>query len=253
VSGHTKLDWLTQPELGLSPAALQSAETIIAGRAAGVPLQHLLGTAPFWGMTLTSSSDALVPGPETERLVELGLEAIRTRTVPVVLDLGTGSGAIAAAIATERPDAEVWASERSAEAAALAEKNLATYAPNVRLLQADLLARAELQQLLPRLDLLLANLPYLPDEDATALPPEVQHDPPEALFGGADGLDVFRRAWTQAEGSLARTAVAIFELDPRNVHAAEAWLQARPLPSEWTTEVAQDLAGKSRFLVITPR
>jgi len=250
VSGTSKLDWLTRPDLPLGPGDLATLEGLVAGRAAGIPLQHLLGTAPFWGMTLVSTPDALVPRPETEGLVALGLHALEGRAAPVVLDLGTGSGAIAIAIAVERPDAEVWASERSAAAVQLAETNFATHAPNVRLVQADLLDRADLRELAFRLDLLIANLPYLPDADAEALPAEVKHDPPEALFGGSDGLDLFRRAWQQADALLPPNACAVFELDPRNVRDAATWLARRPNGAARRVTIEADLAGRERFLVV---
>jgi len=252
VTGRSRLDWLIDPDVTIGSGARASIDAIVTARAVGTPLQHLLGTAPFWGMTLTSTPAALVPRPETEGLVELGLEAIQGVASPVVLDLGTGSGAMAAAIAIERPDAEVWASEKSSDAAALAEVNLATFAPNVRLIQADLLERAELRELLPRLDLLLANLPYLPDADVEALPPEVRHDPPEALFGGRDGLDVFKRAWRQAAPLLPPHAVALFELDPRNVHDAAGWLEARPGSHAWRVTMHADLSETLRFLRVAP-
>ena len=194
-----------------------------------------------------------MPRPETERLVELALDDLAGLVSPTVLDLGTGSGAIAVAIARERPDAEVWAADVADDALALAERNVRALAPTVRLIRSDLFAAPELRELLPRLDLLTANLPYLPDADAAALPPEVRRDPPGALFGGVDGLDPFRRAWGQMAGALTGDAVAWFELDPRNVGVAADALRADAAAAGREVRVADDLAGRARFLRVGSR
>jgi release factor glutamine methyltransferase len=225
----------------------------LARRADGEPLQHIVGVAPFWGVELEAGPGALVPRPETERLVELALADLAGLASPAVLDLGTGGGAIAVAIARERPDAEVWAADVDEDALALARRNVVTLAPSVRLVRSDLFAASELRELLPRLDLLTANLPYLPEADASAVPPEVRRDPPGALFGGPDGLDPFRRAWAQMAGVLADGAAAWFELDPRNVGVAEDEVRAAPAAAGREIRVEDDLAGRARFLRIGPR
>lgn len=252
-TGRTRLLLLTEPTVPVDRSARARILAWTHGRAAGVPLQHLLGVAPFWGLDLEAGPEALVPRPETERLVEWTLAGLVGRSAPVVLDLGTGSGAIAIAIARERPDAEVWASEVDPGAAALAQRNLARFAPNVRLVHADLFRDDALRGLLPRLDAWVANLPYLPAADADALPPEVAHDPPGALFAGEDGLASFRRAWRQAETALADAADAWFELDPRNVHDAAAWLRQRRGDPGRSIEVLDDLTGRPRFLRVGAR
>jgi len=253
VTGRTRLDLLTEPGSRVEPAQRERLATWIAERASGTPLQHLTGVAPFWGLALEAGPDALVPRPETERLVELVLEAMVGRTRPTVLDLGTGSGAIAIAIAIERPDAEVWASELDPRATELAARNLARFATGVRLVQADLLQDEALHDLLPRLDALVANLPYLHDADADALPPEVKRDPAAALFGGSDGLELLRRAWLQAEQGLFDRAEAWFELDPRNVAHAAAWLRGRPALEGRQIDVLHDLTDRPRFLRVGAR
>lgn len=257
-SGADRLAWLTEPGRTLSDEQRARLDAWVAGRAAGEPLQHLLGVAPFWGLTLEAGPDAMVPRPESERLVELALAAIRDTAAPLVLDLGTGSGAIAIAIARERPDAEVWAADVDAAALALARRNVRTLAPGVRLVPSDLLTEPELRGLLPRLALLIANLPYLPDGDAATLSPEVRRDPPRALFGGPDGLAAFRRAWAQAAPALAADAESWWELDPRNVGAAAAIVRADGTSADgsWAdrpVEVHADLAGRRRFLRVGAR
>jgi release factor glutamine methyltransferase len=252
-TGRSRLELLSEPERTLGRSIRALLVDWIHGRAQGVPLQHLLGVAPFWGLDLEAGPEALVPRPETERLVELVVHGLVGRAAPIVLDLGTGSGAIAIAVARERPDAEVWASEVDAGAAALARRNLARFAPAVRLVQADLFRDETLRGLLPRLDALVANLPYLPDADADALPREVRRDPPRALFAGRDGLALLRRAWGEAEEALAPGADAWFELDPRNVESAAAWIGGRGAARGRPVEVHDDLTGRARFVRVGAR
>ncbi len=242
VADRDRLSWLTEPPT-LSDAQHARLDAWIAGRAGGIPLQHLLGVAPFWGVELDAGPDALIPRPETERLVELALAAIAGVASPRIVDLGTGSGAVAIAVARERADVD-------AAALAVARRNVDRHAPRVRLLRSDLLEAPEVRALLPRLDLLVANLPYLPDADAATLPREVRREPPRALFGGRDGLDPFRRAWRRLREGLPDTAEAWFELDPRNVAVAAAEVRADAAAARRPIEVEADLTGRPRFLRI---
>ena len=212
-------------------------------RAAREPLQHVVGVAHFYGLTLAVSPDVLVPRSETERLVELGLEAIKSVLEPNVLDVGTGSGAVALALKAERPDAVVWATDLSEKALSVAAENAERLSLKVTFVQADLLNNPTVQTFAERADLLVANLPYLPETDAAWLSPEVQHDPASALFSGSDGLGHARRLLEQASTLLKPGATCLLELDPRNVRQAEAEV------SGWAEkEVLTDLVGRERFL-----
>ena len=131
-------------------------------RVAREPLQHILGTAPFYGLDLEVDPSVLVPRPETERLVEIVLDALRGIERPRVLDIGTGSGAIALAICAERPDAEVMASDVAPEALAVTRRNAARLSLVVRTARSDLLAEADVAAFAASCDVLVANLPYLP-------------------------------------------------------------------------------------------
>ena len=245
LTGSDRLSLLTgAAEVALGPEQEARLDAWLERRAAGEPLQHLLGFASFYGVDLEAGPQALVPRPETERLVELVLQDLARTSAPVVLDVGTGSGAIAVALARERPDAEVWASDVDERALRLAERNVRRCAPDVRLVASDLLDAPALAPLLPRLDALVSNPPYLPDADATHLPAEVRHDPPRALFGGPDGLGPFRRLAAQAAGRLANAVPLWLELDPRTVHAARDEAAA----GGWTARVHEDLVGRPRFL-----
>ncbi len=240
---------VSRSELLLSRTRILSADEAarlrgwLERRAAREPLQHVVGVAHFYGLTLEVNPDVLIPRPETERLVELGLEAIRGVLEPNVLDIGTGSGAVALVFKAERPDAAVWATDLSEKALEVAAGNADRLGLSVKFVQADLLDHPTVQAFARHADLLVANLPYLPETDAAWLSPEVQHDPASALFSGWDGLGHARRLLEQAATLLTPGAVCLLELDPRNVRQAETevggWAEIEVLP---------DLVGRERFL-----
>lgn len=169
---------------------------LVARRAAREPLQHLTGRAPFRHLELDVGPGVFVPRPETELLAQLAIDALRSDASeePVAVDLGTGSGAIAIAMATEVAHARVYAVERSPEAFAWASRNAARLAPgNLEVSLGDLADAARtLHPLAGTVAVVASNPPYVPD-DAIPRDPEVRlFDPPQALYGGADGLDVVR-------------------------------------------------------------
>ncbi len=175
-----------------APADTAAFDRLIARRAAREPLQHLTGVAPFRHLQLRVGPGVFVPRPETEMVAQLAIDALRALpdAAPIAVDLGTGSGAIALAMATEVPHARVHAAENAVDAFVWATENFAAHAPQARL------ALVDLADAFPELDgsvsVLVSNPPYVPD---AAIPrdPEVHHwDPPSALYGGADGLDVVR-------------------------------------------------------------
>lgn len=212
-------------------------------RASREPLQHILGVAHFYGLELSVTEDVLIPRPETERLVELALEMLRYVDTPKLLDVGTGSGAIALALKLERSDALVVASDVSAAALKIAAANAARHGLEVRLVMSDLLGAPEVRAFAETVDLLVANLPYLPEGDRAWVSAEVRRDPELALYSGHDGLEHVRRLERQAHGLLKKGAVGLFELDPRNV------FQAQREASGWTASaVLPDLVGRERFL-----
>ncbi|AHC26735.1 MULTISPECIES: peptide chain release factor N(5)-glutamine methyltransferase [Mycobacteriaceae] len=164
----------------------QRYRALVDQRARRVPLQHLIGTAAFGPVTLTVGPGVFIPRPETEALLEWA------HTVPVsaggvIVDLCTGSAALALALAAHRPDARVIAVERSAEALRYARMN--TEGSGVELVHADVRQPGLLAELDGTVELIVANPPYIPD--GAVLEPEVaEHDPHQALFGGPDGMDV---------------------------------------------------------------
>ncbi|MGO4689268.1 peptide chain release factor N(5)-glutamine methyltransferase [Glaciibacter sp. 2TAF33] len=183
---------------GIVGAAITAADAasvlaLAARRVAREPLQHITGRAPFRSLNLQVGPGVFVPRPETEQVAQFAIDALREMPAdaPIGVDLGTGSGAIALAMATEVPHARVWAVENSADAFPWTTRNFdEVAAPNATLVFGDLAdALAELDG---RVDVVISNPPYIP-ADAIPRDPEVRlFDPAHALYGGPDGLDVVR-------------------------------------------------------------
>lgn len=223
----------------VSEAQAAQLSALIEARAARIPLQHLLGEVEWGGVRLKSDGRALIPRPETEWLLHLALETLHGIPGPRVLDVGTGTGALALGIKAARLDAAVTASDISADALALAQENAALNRLEVQFHQADLL-----QGVSGPFDLIVSNPPYLPDADQHTADPEVRHDPDLALYAGADGLSVARPLLAQAQKALAANGVLLLELDPRNAPTLAA--EARSVGA--VAEVLPDLAGRERFV-----
>jgi release factor glutamine methyltransferase len=216
-------------------------------RIAREPLQYILGYAYFYGYRFQVTPAVLIPRPETEVLVHAVLDELKTLAkTPTVLDMGTGSGAIAITIKRERPEATVLASDISQEALELAQQNAHALNAEVTFVLSNLLEEVTLQNTAQQTDIIVANLPYLPEDDRHWLSPEVLHEPDTALFAGEDGLSLADQLIQQAFGLLATGAKLYLELDPRNVTRALAQT------SMWSKkDVLADLAGRERFLLLT--
>lgn len=180
------------PDDTLDPAAIERFDTALARRTAGEPMAYISGTREFWSLELSVSPATLVPRPETEVLVERALREIPRRAALRLLDLGTGSGAIALALARERPLCEVTAIDASEDALAVAELNARELAlPNVRCLLGDWTAPVRDE----RFDLIVSNPPYVRADDPAL--ERLTFEPAAALVAGADGLDAIRRLATE--------------------------------------------------------
>ncbi len=177
---------------GDDPLPASGAATLdawLARRASGEPLAYLLGRRGFWTLDLQVSPATLIPRPETERLVELALERLPDDRPLRVADLGTGSGAIALALASERPLAQVVATDLSGDALRVAQANAETNRiANVAFRQGSWLAPLAGQ----RFDLIASNPPYIADGDPHLMQGDLRYEPPAALSSGADGLDAIR-------------------------------------------------------------
>ena len=238
--GSTALLLRAHEEVAAEDAA--RALALVAERAARVPLQHLLGEIEWGGVRLGSDARALVPRPETEWLLHLALEELRDVPAPRVLDIGTGTGALALGLKAARPDAALWATDLSPDALALARENAALNGLDVTFVAGSLCAG-----LRGPFDLIVSNPPYLPEEDRHGADPEVRRDPDLALYAGPDGLDVARPLAQEAGAALVPGGPLLLELDPRNAPTLAAELRA----GGWQAEVRADLAGRGRFVRAT--
>jgi release factor glutamine methyltransferase len=221
---------------------------LIARRTAREPLQHLLGTAVLGPVTVAVGPGVFTPRPETELLLEWGRGAIADIASPLVVDLCTGSGALALAVAAARPDATVHAVEVDPDALTWAARNVAAHADAggtpVALHAADVRWPDLLPDLETHVDLVLCNPPYVPD--GTPVPPEVaQWDPPGAVFGGPDGLEIIRAVVTASAALLRHGGRLAIEHDDTHADAVPALLRRRRVLTD--VEEHHDLAGRPRF------
>ena len=194
--GLTRLRLIADGDRELTATEIQAYEAWLARRERREPLQYILGTQPFMGCMLAVSPAALIPRADTECLCEAALEALRPGMR--ALDLCTGTGALAIALKTHCPGAEVCASDLSAEALALAKRNAAALDAEIRFYQGDLFAPLAGQ----RFDLIVSNPPYIPRGELPGLQAEVLYEPAMALDGGEDGLDFYRRIAAEAPARL---------------------------------------------------
>lgn len=165
---------------------------MIIRHAQGEPIQHLIGKEEFYGRSFTVNGSVLIPRPETEELVYHALEQIKDIAHPVIADIGTGSGAIAVTMKAERPDASVYAVDLSLEAIRTAAQNAKALDAEVTFLHGDLTEPLIKQGV--QVDVLLSNPPYIPAGERESLSTVVvDYEPHMALFGGEDGLDLYRK------------------------------------------------------------
>jgi release factor glutamine methyltransferase len=222
-----RIDLYTHPERPVDAAEVDAFRELIRRRGRREPVAYLLGRRAFRRLTLRVTPDVLIPRPETEHLVEIALAARPAS----VLDVGTGSGAVALAIADEAPGTRVCGTDASEAALAVARANGLEDARH-----ADLVVDGPW-------DAVVSNPPYVPD--GTSLEPELGFEPPEALFGGPDGLDVIRRLVPAAVGVLAPGGLLALE-----VGAGQAVTVAGLLAAAGYAEVGtvRDLAGHERVV-----
>lgn len=216
---------------------------LVAKRAAGTPVAHLIGTREFWSLELRVGPQVLIPRPETERLVEVAHR--RAPAAKRVVDVGTGSGAVALALASELKEAEVWALEVSEAALDVARDNVERLdmASRVHVLKSDLLEG--LPAVVPPVELVVANLPYIPSDEIKGLPVEVRdHDPRVALDGGPDGLALIRALIEQGTSVLTPGGVMVLESGSEQTTAIARLYEAAGFSR---VEVEADLSGLERI------
>ncbi|QJC21366.1 peptide chain release factor N(5)-glutamine methyltransferase [Arcanobacterium buesumense] len=241
-------EWIvSQVPLGhqtITVADEERFDKAISRRATNEPVQHIIGRMWFRYLELISRPGAFIVRPETEMVTQAGLDAVTAmqKKTPIVVDLCTGSGAIALAVATEIPTSRVWGVERDATAFAVAEENNARYGKPVTLIHDD--ARTALPELNGKVDVCISNPPYVPQEQN--LPADVYHDPPQALYGGGvDGLDVPRELVIRAFDMLRPGGVLVME---HGDNQGSALVTHARRCGFYTAHTGVDLTGRDRWL-----
>ena len=254
VFARREAEWLLEAATGLSRAQFIAADRpldkherarftdLLVRRVAGEPLQYVTGVAGFRKLELAVGPGVFIPRPETELLAERAMQRLPRRGT--IVDVGTGSGAIALSIADERPAAHVWATEVSPEAFAWAQKNRDALGSDVELVLGDLFdgLPAKLEE---RIDVVVANPPYVPESGRAFLPMDVVgHEPKVALFGSDDGLSVIRRIVADARRWLRKRGWVVLEVGDRQGSAVADLLAAAGYRD---AAVHRDLTGRERI------
>ena len=252
---------LASPAARVSDGQRVAAAALLERRARGEPVAYIRGMKEFFGLALAVDARALIPRPETEALVEVGLSWLRAALIArprddgplTAWDVGTGSGAIVIALAVEArrrgylTDLRFRASDISPEALGLAIENAVAHgvADVIEFEQLDLTGEPGQRAT----DLLLANLPYVPSPAVRELPVAAQFEPSLALDGGADGLDVIRRLLGQLPSAVAESGAAVLEIGSDQVESMHA-AAAATLPG-WSLTLHDDLGGAPRVAELT--
>jgi len=237
-----------EQETEVSGQQQSALDALLERRYLREPLAYILGQREFYGINVILTPAVLIPRPETEGLVEhallMALMGMESQDLTIA-DVGTGSGAIAINLAIHLPAAKIFAVD-------VADAVLDVTAYNVRVHDVGERVNLGIGDLLDAVpepvDLIVANLPYIPTDRIPTLQPEVQQEPTLALDGGPDGLDLIRRLLTQAEEKLKETGIILLEMDPDQIPVVQE-LALNHFP-EGSTSVEQDLAGMDRILTI---
>ncbi|HEV3461452.1 MAG TPA: peptide chain release factor N(5)-glutamine methyltransferase [Candidatus Dormibacteraeota bacterium] len=235
----------SHPERELTVAQRAQLRRLTSRRVARVPVPYLVGEREFYGYMFRVTPAVLIPRPSSELLVELAIDWLTAHPeARRMIDLGTGSGAVAISVAKAVPQVQIEARDLSARALKVADENIARYRLRRRIttVKADLLRRAS------PADLILANLPYIPEALRRIRPKELEYEPALALDGGKDGLSLIRVALAQAPAVLKPGGLVLFECDP-----AQTRRIVRLAQGHWPTAqvtVHKDLAGQDRVVRI---
>ncbi|HQK15563.1 MAG TPA: peptide chain release factor N(5)-glutamine methyltransferase [Anaerolineae bacterium] len=233
------------PEASLTPQQAADYAACVQRRATGEPLPYITGQIEFFGLLFTVTPDVLIPRPETELLVETALEWLKAHSDAVAVDVGTGSGCIAVALAVHAPTVRLYAIDVSSPALRVVRANAERHnvAERITFLEGDLL-----MPLPEPADLILSNPPYVAEGEWDMLPVSVQREPRTALLAGADGLDAIRGLLTQAQTRLKSGGLMLVEIGERQGAAAHSL--ARVAFPDADIVILPDLAGKDRLLGI---
>lgn len=224
----------------ISQADQERFEALLARRIAGEPLQYVMGNQRFMGRDFVVDARVLIPRPETEMLCERALARIPLGDAAQVLDVGTGSGALAVSIALARPKACVTAVDISTDALAVAGENALRLGARVRFAHSDLFAAL----LGRRFDVIVSNPPYIARDALAGLQAEVQQEPRLALDGGPDGLDIYRRLAREGASRLRGGGRMLVEVGMGQAQAVAALFAAQIGP----VDIARDMQGTQRIV-----
>lgn len=234
----------------LPEAAAARFEALVARRLSHEPTAYIVGRREFYGLELECGPEALIPRPETELLVDIALDWLQSRQpppgTPLIVDVGTGNGALAIALAVNCASARVIAIDTSAAALALALRNARRHsvAKRVGFVRGDLLS-----PLRARADVIVANLPYVSAGDWERLAPEItRYEPRDALVGGPHGTETVERLLAQAPSYLAPRSLLLCEIGDQQGEELRA-AAVRAFPDAWV-EIRQDLASLDRVLYV---
>ena len=239
----TRMDLYLRFDQPLEEEQLAPLRDLLKRRGDGVPLQHLLGSVTFHRRDFKTDARALIPRPETEELVEWLLKNVKLPENPHILDMGCGSGVLGLTLAADLPGSQAVLADLSPDALDLARENAELLEiPNATFIESDLFSALAGRTF----DLIVANLPYVPETDRPTLSKEVTHDPALALFGGPDGLDLIRRFVPAAKDHLAPGGWLALEIGIDQSEEVESLLRAASLSDVLTLK---DLSGIPRFPV----
>lgn len=243
VLGWSLADWLSRRDTDADATFASQFDALITRRGTREPVAYLLGTREFYGRPFAVQPGVLIPRPETELLVEVALEWAEAIGAATIADVGTGSGCIAVTLVLEQPGLSIIATDQSSDALAIAKSNagMLAAAGAIDWRETDLLAGVD-----GPLDLIVSNPPYVPARDRESLSSDVRDfEPAQALFAGADGLDVIRRLIPQAISRLRPGGALIMEVGEGQSPAVTTLLeQAGAASVDWHV----DLQGIARIV-----
>jgi release factor glutamine methyltransferase len=260
VAGRDRTWLYAHPEDEISAEQEERFLSLVARRAAGEPTQYLTGKQEFWGLEFEVTPDVLIPRPETEHVIEVALDRLALRELRAgrkqtlsgeglrVADVGTGSGCIAISLAKDLPGAKLLATDISAAALKVAQRNAErhNFAGQINFIHTNLLEGVAESPADARFDLIASNPPYISRREAPTLQREVrEHEPEVALYGGEEGYELYAALVTQSAAQLVSGGIAVFELGHDSLPAVQPLFET----PEWTrVGVTNDLAGIPRVI-----